>query len=94
MIDERDQEHARNLIAVLTVGCNFDLDVDEVKGLVENIVDGSTENAVDMLIGVTAFIAGMAEAMGVDIQESIKAMALEFALDPEGSLKGVQPQGE
>jgi hypothetical protein len=92
--DKSAQDLAQDLIAVLTVGTNFDNDENYVTEVIEDILQGSVEDAVVLLIGVTAFVGGLAEKVGVDLEESIARMALAYAVAPEETLRQYEEEGE
>jgi len=96
LTERTDQEAINDLIAVLTVGSNFDNPAEYVAEVFEEIIGGDLSYAIEMLVGATAFLGGMAESIDpkVDLGKSIEVMALLYAADPEESLRGVQQTGE
>lgn len=97
MSKKTDQDAINDLIAVITVGSNFDNPVEDVIAVFEDIIDGDLSHAVDLLVGVTAFLGGTVESLGMSnegLEASIKAMALAYAADPEGTLSGAEKTGD
>lgn len=74
---------ARDLVAVLTVGTNSENSDEDIVAVFEDVIDGDIDDAVALLVGVTAFLGGVAEAANVDLSKSIEFMALALAVDPE-----------
>lgn len=94
MSDKTARDLASDIIVLLTVGANLDNSTEFATEVFEQVVNDDVDDAVELLLGITAFLGAMAEGLNVDLKASIEDLALNFALDPEEALRGIPTTGE
>lgn len=70
-------DNVSTIIGVISAANTFD--PEEFNKFVYGLVDGDTDNAIDLLSGVIAFFFGMTDAVGIDMDMMLRNFGIAAA---------------